>query len=220
MARVLVIADTHCPFDLDGYVDFLKDTKKKYKCDTIVHIGDEIDNNYSSYHENDPDGMGGGDELDAAIQRLGRYYKAFPEATVICGNHSRLVRRKAFTGGIPKKWLRDYADVLEVPGWTFTDRIVIDGVQYIHGEAGTARRKAKDDMMSTVQGHLHTQAYVEHLVGANFRVFGMQVGTGIDFSAYCFAYAKRGKKPAVSCGVVLDGETAIVEMMDLEKYKK
>ena len=63
----------------------------------------------------------GGDELDAAIQRLGRYYKAFPEATVICGNHSRLVRRKALSGGIPKKWIKITLMFLEVPKWEFTD---------------------------------------------------------------------------------------------------
>lgn len=220
MAKVLVIGDTHCPFDLDGYLDFLKDTYKKYKCDTVVHIGDEVDNNFSSYHEADPDGYGGGDELDLAIERLGRYYKAFPKATVVLGNHSRLVKRKAFSGGIPKKWIREYNEVLEVPKWNFVDRVVIDDVQYIHGEGGTARRRAKDDQQSTVQGHLHTQAYVEWTVGNNQRIFGMQIGTGIDFDAYAFAYAKRGRKPAVSCGVVLNGETAIVEMMPLEKYKK
>ncbi len=220
MARVLVIGDTHCPFDLNSYLDFLKDTKKKYKCDTIVHIGDEIDNHFTSYHETSPDGLGGGDELELAIKRLNRYYKAFPEATVITGNHSRLVMRKAFSGGIPSKWIKTYSEVLETPNWTWADRIVIDGVQYIHGEGGTARRRMKDDQQSTVQGHLHTQAYIEWAVGNNHRIFGMQVGTGIDFDSYAFAYAKRGKKPAVSCGVVIDGEQAILEMMPLEKYKK
>ena len=29
-------------------------------------------------------------------------------------------------------------------------------------------------MMNTVQGHLHTQAYCEHYVGQNFRIFGLQ----------------------------------------------
>lgn len=220
MARVLVIGDTHCPFDLNEYLEFLKDTYKKYKCDTVVHIGDVIDNHFSSYHETDPDGMGAGDELDKAIESVQRYYKAFPKATIIGGNHCRLVKRKIFSAGVPKRWLRDMSDVLETPGWTYDDRVVIDGVQYIHGEGGTARRRMKDDQQSTVQGHLHTQAYVEWAVGNNHRIFGMQVGTGIDFDAYAFAYAKRGKKPSVSCGVVIDGEQAILETMPLEKYKK
>ena len=43
----------------------------------------------------------------------------------------------------------------------------------------------------------------------------MQVGCGIDFSSYAMAYAKAGKKPAVGCGVVIGGKTAINCMMDL-----
>ena len=69
-------------------------------------------------------------------------------------------------------------------------------MQYIHGEAGTARTKSKADMQSTVQGHLHTQAYTEYTVGRRFKIFGTQVGCGIDFSSYAMAYAKSGKKPA------------------------
>ena len=70
-------------------------------------------------------------------------------------------------------------------------------------------------MMSTVQGHLHTQCYVEWAVGQNFKVFGMQVGCGIDHESYAMAYAKAGKKPAIACGVVIGGHTAINELMSL-----
>ena len=73
-SRVLVIGDTHFPFDLPTYLDFLVDTYNKYNCNKVIHIGDEIDNHYSSYHETDADGMGGGDELELAIKRLNRYY--------------------------------------------------------------------------------------------------------------------------------------------------
>ena len=148
--------------------------------------------------------MGGGQELDLAIKRLNRWRKAFPVADVCIGNHDRLIMRKAQTSAVPKKWIKSYKEVLEVPIWNFVDRVVYDGVQYIHGEAGTARTKCRADMMSTVQGHLHTQAYTEYYVGANFKVFGMQVGCGIDDSAYAFAYAKYGKKSAIGCAVVLD----------------
>ena len=75
----------------------------------------------------------------------------------------------------------------------YTERVEYDGVQYIHGEAGTARTKSKADMQSTVQGHLHTQAYCKYTVGRNFKIFGLQVRCGIDFSSYAMAYAKAGK---------------------------
>jgi len=100
-SRVLVIGDTHCPFDLDTYLDFLVDTYNNFNCNRVVHIGDELDNHYSSYHETDADGMGGGDELNYAIKRLKRYYKQFPKVEVIIGNHTRMVMRKAQTGGVP-----------------------------------------------------------------------------------------------------------------------
>ena len=213
MSRVLIIGDLHTPFDKEGYIDFLRTVKRRFRCDKTVFIGDILDNHYSSYHETDPDGYGGGEELDTAIKRIKPYYRAFPNATVIIGNHDRMVMRKGQTSNIPKAWLKQYNEVLGTPNWNWTDRLVIDDVQYIHGEGGTARGRCKVDLMSTVQGHLHTQAYVEWVVGPTRRVFGMQVGTGIDFDQYAFAYAQRGKKPVVSCGVVLDGQTAIVELM-------
>ena len=213
--RILVIGDLHCPFDLDEYFDFCKETYEKWNCNQTILIGDVIDNHYSSYHETDADGYSGGEELELAIGRLQRYFNEFPVADVILGNHDRLVMRKAQTSSIPSKWIKSYKEVLEVPTWNFTERIEYDGVQYIHGEAGTARTKSRADMQSTVQGHLHTQAYTEYTVGRNFKIFSVQTGCGIDFSSYAMAYAKAGKKPAIGCAVILGGHTPINCMMDL-----
>jgi predicted phosphodiesterase len=213
--RILVIGDLHEPFCLDGYLKFCKKTYRDYSCDHVVFIGDVIDNHYSSYHETDADGMGGRDELELAIHKISKWYKAFPVADVTIGNHDRMIMRKAKTSSIPTKWIKDYKDVLGVPGWNFVDRVVYDNVQYIHGEAGTARMKCRADMMSTVQGHLHTQCYTEWYVGQNFKVFGTQVGCGIDHDSYAMAYAKRGKKPAIGCAVVINGQAVINKLMNL-----
>ena len=59
--RVLVIGDLHEPFCLDSYLKHCKDVYSKYNCNRVVFIGDVIDNHYSSYHETNADGMGGGD---------------------------------------------------------------------------------------------------------------------------------------------------------------
>ena len=214
-SRVLVIGDLHAPFDLDSYFDHCVEVYERYNCNRVVFIGDVIDNHYSSYHETDADGMGGGQELQLAIDRLARWYHRFPDADVTVGNHDRIIMRKAQTGGVPKQWIREYSEVLNTPRWNFVTSVEIDDVLYIHGEAGTAKTKARADMRSTVQGHLHTQAYTEYFVGANSRVFGCQVGCGIDAKSYAMAYMKSGKKPAVGCAVVLGGKTAVNELMCL-----
>jgi len=214
--RILVIGDLHEPFCLDGYLEFCLEQSEKFNTNRTIFIGDVIDNHYASYHETDADGMGGGQELDLSINKIAKWRDAFPKADVIIGNHDRLIMRKAQTSAIPSKWIKSYKDVLEVPEWNFVERLVIDNVQYIHGEGGTARTKCKADLMSTVQGHLHTQAYTEYVVGQNFKIYGSQVGCGINHKAYAMAYAKYGKKPAIGCMVVLDnGKTPINLLMNL-----
>lgn len=213
--RVLVIGDLHAPFTLDSYLEHCISVYRKYNCNSVVFIGDIIDNHYASYHETDPNGLSGGDELSLAVKKIRPWYEAFPNATVIVGNHDRMIQRKAFSSSVPREWIKPYNDVLGTPNWEWKDRHVIDGVQYVHGEGGTAKTKCKADLMSTVQGHLHTQCYTEYVVGANFKIFGTQVGCGIDHDAYAMAYAKRGKKPAIGCAVIINGKTAINELMDL-----
>ena len=213
--RVLIIGDLHEPFCLDGYLQFCIDTYAKYNCNRVVLIGDCIDNHHSSYHESDSDGLGGSDELELAIKKLSRWYDAFPVADVTLGNHDIIISRKAQTGAIPSKWIKEYKEVLEVPGWNFVQRVVIDDVAYIHGIGSKAHVRCVKDMQSTVQGHHHTEAYTQWKVGANAKVFGMQVGCGIDKDSYAMAYGKWFPKPAIGCGVVIGGHTAINELMSL-----
>ena len=212
--RILAIGDLHAPFDLEEYFDFCVEQQRKYDCNQVVFIGDILDNHYSSFHPTDPNGLGGGDELEFAIKRIERWSKQFPVADVIIGNHDRLAARRAFDSAIPKEWIRSYNEVLGT-NWNWTERVVYDGVQYVHGEGGNARTKAKNDLQSTVQGHIHTMAFSEWFCGANFKVLAMQVGCGVDNKSYAAAYAKHFKKQAIGCGVVLGGKTAINCMMEL-----
>ena len=213
--NVLVIGDLHLPFTLDGYLEHCIETYYKHNCNEVVFIGDIIDNHASSYHETDPDGYSAGQELKLAIQQVKKWYQAFPKATIIIGNHDRLIMRKAYSSGLSKLWIKDYAEVLGTPGWNFTESIEIDDVLYIHGEGGVARTRARRDLCSIVQGHLHTQASVDWIVGKNFKIFACQTGCGINAKAYAMAYAKEFAKPAIGCAVILNGKTVFNEMMDL-----
>ena len=186
-------------------------------------IGDVLDNHYASFHPTDPDGFGGGEELDRAIKRLSRYRDAFKKicdkkVDVLIGNHDRLIMRRAFDSNIPARWIKSYNEVLGTD-WNWCERVVYDDVQYTHGEGGTARTRAKNDLMSSVGGHIHTQAYVEHLVGRKYRIFAMQTGCGVDAKSYAAAYAKNFKRQAIGAGIVLGGHTAVNVMMPLGKPK-
>ena len=214
--RVLVIGDLHEPFCLDGYLEFCQQTYAEYNCNRVLYIGDLLDNHYSSYHETSADGMGGLDELELAVKKLSKWYEAFPKADVLLGNHDLIISRKAQTSNLPSKWIRDYKDVLEVPGWNFVEELVIDDVLYCHGMGSKAHIKAVKNMQSTVQGHYHTECYTHWYVGSKMKVFGMQVGCGIDKNSYAMAYGKWFPKPAIGCGVILNnGKTAFNKLMEL-----
>lgn len=206
--NVLVIGDLHCPFELNGYLEFCKKQQHRFKCGTIVLIGDLIDNHFSSYHDTNADGFSAGQELDLSIQRIKKWYHAFPKAIVTIGNHDRLIHRKNTSSGVSKRWIREYKDVLETPDWSFVEEYVFNDILFVHGEQSNALRKAQTEFKSVVSGHLHTEGYVKLLNGG--KNFAMQVGTGIDFSSYAFGYAQRGVQPILSCGVIVDGTPIIV----------
>jgi len=214
-SRVLFIGDLHEPFCLDGYREFCIQTYKEHNCNQVIFAGDVIDNHFASYHETDADGYGGGEELDIAIARIAKWYKAFPEATVLIGNHDSIISRKFTTGNIPKAWLRSYQEVLHTPNWNFTINYEVDGVLYTHGLGGKAYNKAKKNMQSTAQGHLHTEAGIQWFVGNKAKVFGLQVGCGIDKTSYAMAYARDFPKPAIGCAVIVNGTMATNVLMDL-----
>ena len=160
-SRILVIGDLHEPFCLDGYLEFCKETYANYNCNRVVIIGDVIDSHYSSYHETDADALGGGDELEQAIKKLSKWYKAFPDADVTLGNHDRIIIRKAQSSNIPSKWIKEFGEVLETPKWRFVTDVYYDGVRYVHGDkSGKPRMATRRDMVSTVSGHYHTDMYV------------------------------------------------------------
>jgi predicted phosphodiesterase len=209
MSKVLVIGDIHEPFCLDGYIQHCKNVYKDFNCNKVVFIGDIIDSHYSSFHSTDPDGMSAKDELNLSIKKLRKWHKAFPKATVIIGNHDRIVARKALANGISAKWIKEYKDVLEVPTWNFKTDETIDNVLYVHGEGATAFTKAKTLFQSVVAGHTHTKCYIEYMNN----VFGMQVGCGVDKDSYAMAYAKNYAPPQIACGVVIDGKLPILIKM-------
>jgi len=212
--NVLVVGDLHLPFTLEGYLEHCIKVYKKYNCDTVVFIGDILDLHFTSYHETSTEGYGATQEHDLSVEMLRKWYKAFPKAYVTIGNHDALIYRKAMSAGISKRWIQNYSQVLGTPGWEWVTDVVIDDVLYTHGTTN-AYTKAKQNLMSTVQGHLHSQAGIQFYVGAKSRIFGFQIGCGVDMKSYAMEYGRNFPKPVISCGVVIEGLHPYLEVMDL-----
>ena len=206
----LVIPDIHAPFTKKGFLEHCVKAYHDYHCTKVTYIGDVIDNHYSSAYTADPDGLSAKDETDLAIEVVQPWFNAFPEAEICIGNHDLRIRRQAFEAGISEKWIKDYSDVMQTPGWVWADDWDHFDVRYTHGDGpGGALNGAFQRMlywdMSVVQGHWHTSAYTRWKVSEKNRFFAHQMGCGIDRDAYAMAYgAKSQKKLVISCSVILD----------------
>jgi predicted phosphodiesterase len=205
---VLIIGDTHIPYEIKGYLEFCKRIESDLKCTEVVHIGDLVDNHAISYHEHDPDEKSPADEMYLADQRLKKWFKAFPKVKLCLGNHDRLVDRKGKTSGLPQRVFQPFRKIWELPnGWTDDFEFIIGGVKYLHGTGYSGNmahiQAAYDNRMSCVIGHLHSVSGVEYLANSKDIIFGLSVGCGIDRKARAFEYGREHKrKPILSCGVV------------------
>lgn len=219
--NVLIIGDTHFPFERKGYLAFTKAIQKKYKCGTILHIGDEVDNHAISQHIADPDGYSSGSEYGRALRSMKQWYKAYPNMHVCIGNHTNRPFRMAREVGLSAKFIKSYESMWDAPkGWVWADSWDLFGVHYTHGNGSSgpnaALKRAMNLRKSVVIGHIHTEASIQYNVSSIDAIFGMIVGCGVDDKAYAFHYAKdQPKKSIISCGVVLDGNLPILELMPL-----
>ncbi|MCP4640613.1 MAG: helix-turn-helix domain-containing protein [bacterium] len=213
-----IIGDTHLPFELHGYLDFVGDTFVRHGVTRVVHIGDFVDNHAISYHEHDPDGMSPGNEYELALEKAKEWYQAFPCVTWLQGNHDRLPYRKLMSAGLPRRMMRDR--LLETPrSWEAVDSVVIDDVMYTHGVGAGggkhgARRMAAERGQSCVIGHFHQSAGIGIVATRdNAQRFGLTVGCGIDRHTYAFEYCKEQGSMALGCGIVRHGRVAHYEPM-------
>lgn len=205
---VLAISDCHFPMAHKDHLNFLRELKKRYRPTSVVHLGDELDMHALSNYDHDPDGYGPKDEYDRGMEDMRRLYEVFPKVQACVSNHSSRPFRLAAKCGIPSLYLREYKDFMQAPkGWSWHDKVEIDGTVFIHGEGFSgplaALKAAHSHMQSTCIGHVHTNAGV--LFNANNRhlFFGLNAGCLIDRSAYAFNYGRHlPAKPILGCGII------------------
>lgn len=208
--RTLLIGDTHAPSVHPGYRAFCRDLRRKYKCNKVVHIGDVLDHHSISFHARVPDMPGPKDEAAQAQLVIDQWKRTFPEMTVCIGNHDRRVIRLAESVNIPAKYLRNYSEAWDTPGWDWVEEIIVDDVHLSHGEGCGGLHPAYNQMqkmlMSVGIGHVHTAGGVSWLANPTRRMFGIDTGCGVDERSLAFVYGKHFRRRSIlSAAMILDG---------------
>lgn len=216
MSRVLVIGDTHEPFCMDGYLKFAKKIKRKYKCNVVVHVGDEIDFHAISNWDSEYDALSPLAENELSKDALKPWVKAFPDMRVCWANHTqgRFVKKLQKLGMTTEEATDIYKEKFGVESWDYKYEHVIDGVLYIHGTGGSsaattipAMKLALNKRMPVCQGHLHSIAGVRYSNNGYDTTWGMNMGAALDEDAYAARYGKDSLMKSVpGVGVVIDGK--------------
>lgn len=208
--NILIIADSHIPFEHRKYLDFCCRQRDKYKCSKVVHIGDLVDNHACSYWEHNPNGYSPKHEHDKALKKLKVWYKEFPRVLLCKGNHDILIDRQAISKGLPEIYIRTFEEIWELPkGWIYDWKHFIHGVCFEHGTGYSGlyphAQILKTNRCSTVIGHIHSVAGIYFSANDTDLIFGLAVGGGFDRKKYPFWYSRDFRnKPILGCGIIED----------------
>jgi predicted phosphodiesterase len=210
MSNVLIVGDLHLPYSRPKYLQFCSDIYRKYKCDKVVFIGDVVDLHSISFHPKNPQLPNAAMEYELAKKEIAKWKKAFPKAMVCIGNHDSRPVRLAETVSIPEQLLKDFSDIWDTPDWKWDWEFIIDDVCYLHGTGCGGEHPAYNKMKSTglsyVLGHTHSNAGIKWLASPKSRLFGMDIGCGVNDSSMAFTYGKFARRRSIiGCGVVIKG---------------
>ena len=173
-----------------------------------------------SFHDSDPDLPSAGDELQNAIKYLKELYVLFPEMDLVDSNHGSMVYRKGKHHGIPRKYLREYGEVLEAPkGWVWhhdLKLILPTGEEcYVHhGLSKDVIKVVTQRGTCVVQGHYHTEFKITYAGNPQSLLWGMNVGCSIDGEALAFAYDRTNLgRPVIGHGICINGLPQLLPMV-------
>lgn len=222
-----MIGDLHIPAVHPRYIDFCRDLRDAYDCNRVVFIGDVVDHHNVSFHPREIDAPSVNEEFDAVLEGVAEWHEEFPKATVTIGNHDERIHRRAASVGIPSRALLTYNELWQTPGWRWQEDETIDEVHFFHGTGHSGERPAylaaRASMRSTVIGHCHSVAGFQWMAGPNGRLFGMDVGCGVDIHNVAMRYGRAlSRKPVLAAAVVKDGQPMHFAMPcgPREKYRR
>ena len=213
--KILVIPDTHFPFE---HKNFFKDLSKiliNFKPTHIVHMGDMWDMHTISRHDPDPDAPDIKSELQLAKERvvkLTSMLKDYKRVYVCVGNHDNRIEKRAACHGIPKAFLVTWREMLELPKhWLVGDEHQIGDIAFLHGKSNLRGKTAMAYGCNVVMGHFHSMLEVTYLQTPRQLLWSVFAGGAVDDKSMGMAYgANNLAKSAYGFVLIENGIPRIV----------
>lgn len=219
MRNTIFISDTHAPFNHRDTLRFLEAIKDAYDIKVAKHVGDVVDNHFSSFHPVEYGTLSAKDEHRKAKRFVQELNELFPVMTISLGNHCIMSARKAKVADIPLEHLKSYNAMYEIKGWTWSDKDYFKVDKYnkcllVHAMSRNTLINAKTHSHHSVQGHYHGTFGIEYFADTEVLRWSMTVGCLIDTNSPAFNYAKgyTNNKPIIGCGVVIEDRPILVPM--------
>ena len=220
--RLLILSDTHFPYQHSNYFEWIKKIKEKVNPTQIIHIGDLVDFHQISQWVHSAELPNIKFEIKDAIKCIKKLRKIFPTPMpILWGNHDIRIQRLAEKSLIPNSFLKDINDILEIEKnwkWTWHDKLIVDlpnktKVFFTHHFKSNVISSAKELGMSYVSGHQHTLSQLTFISSPLALNFAMCVGSSINPKHEAFKYAKNFiKRPIISVGAIINNQPVIYAM--------
>ena len=218
--RILCVSDLHIPAHHPQAFSFLSALKKKINPQLVVGGGDELDQHALSFHDSDADLPSAGDELRISKKYIWQLKKIFPKMTLLHSNHSSLIYRKALKHGMPRAYLRNYNDFLEIDNkWKWVDDLTVklsDGSEcfFTHGISADGIKLAMQYGKNTVQFHFHSKFNIQYFSNPTNLVWSAQFGCLTKQSSYNFLYTKNHRlRFVIGTGAIINGQPRLFPMI-------
>lgn len=219
---VLIISDTHFPHHHPDTIPFLKAIKKKIAPKLVIHIGDEVDNCFISFHTS-PSSLSGDQELSDAVVGLQNLRKLFDKMYILDSNHGSLIFRRMKAEKIPLTYIKPLQEIYGTPNWSWHHDIILDTkhdypTYFCHGKQKGYNKLSNSMGMNAVQGHYHSLfeiTYARSVVGERYNMF---VGAFANDKEIAMEYAKNNvPKTILGCGYIDKEGTPHLLKMNLNK---
>ena len=216
--NILFMGDEHFPAHHPSIFSFARKVVKDYKIDTVILMGDLMDQYAFSTHEKDVDEDNARREMDETKRAVKKYLKCFKGLPVhwVTGNHDDRIKRIANKASLPSWVLRPLSELLEVNINPVDSLYIMSGGKRIyatHNPGSSILKLIERRNECCIGAHLHVKAGIHFSANEDKLIWGVHNPCFIDKDHPFMRYASQSQKlakPIIGCTVSLNGVPMII----------